>query len=685
MATAVQPVYSGGAITGYQNVGTSSSDTPTSAVGQQSAGTNGYVNSSGVYVPATNAAATANSKSPSFSGGAINGLGNGSSSYPVVTSGAATANYNTANQDYTQNIKPNMQNAQANAKTQSTLPVIAGYNVSQTSTGNAGETLAKNQATGQSYYITPQKPAATADDVKNIISGSDSGASNSTTPATNQNSSTPIQQNQSNISNGISNENQDYQNKLQNQETEIDQGYAAYRNLIQQIQSGAFPLSAPQQALVDATNQAFQQMTTQTNLKAAALSSETGGVSDKVNAAGGELLNITSDQSAAVAKLELGFQQQNYQMVTDSYKAFQDYESQKSGVIDKLHNSIMDTYNAAQATAQKTTDSINSVALDAAKNGADAKTLAAIKASPDEGSAISAASDYLQTATGQLGDYLQYKRTAEANGQNTEDYNTWKKADDAQTAKEKESEAYGTAFAQTKGKSDAEASSQGSEATSPVVSPSGITYNAPASVAPYVDFASNGVKYVDLSNFAGTPTEKNTAVQDAQSAGYKVITNKNTAVDVQNITNAKANLQSIQDAFDPTAPDSSAARNIYQAALNKGIKLLQTNPNLSAADVFQDSALDIFKAISGTQGFRGGASAIEQVKETFPQITDTKAVVDQKIANLNTLLGNRETVLVGKPSASDQMLIDSQNDPLKLGPPSSSASNNITPNNPLGI
>lgn len=357
----------------------------------------------------------------------------------VVTSGPATQNYNNIQQDYSQNIAPKVaaaSQATTQAQTQSnSLPVIDGYNVSANPTGNAGETKATNNTTGQSYYITPQDQKPSADDVKSLLGGSDSSSQQAGTSGISSASNsvpTPSQTASSQTGTNPATENSNYQSQLQNQENELDQGYASFKNTIQQIQSGAFPLSSSQQALVDATNQAFQQMTSQANLKAAALSSETGGVANKVTAATGELTNITSAQAAAVAKLEIGFQQQDYQMVTDAYKSFQDYESQKSGVIDKLHSSIMDTYNAAQEAAQKVSDNVNSVALDAAKNGADANTLAAIKAAPDEGSAISAAGGYLQSATGTLGDYLQYKKDTESKGLTPLDYQSYK---DNETAK----------------------------------------------------------------------------------------------------------------------------------------------------------------------------------------------------------------------------------------------------------
>lgn len=376
-------------------------------------------------------------------------VGNGASSttggskaplnnYAVVTSKPATQDFNNIQTDYNTNIKPNMQNAAANAaattQADKSLPVISGYNVSANQTGNEGEQKATNQQTGSSYFITPQEKAGNSTDaLKSILSAPDT--SSSVPIATPQQEAT----HQTGIDPNV--DSKEYQSQLLQGQDELTQGYNQFKETINQIMSGAFPLSAPQQALVDATNSAFQQMTTQANLKAAALSSQTGGVSNKVTAAAGELTNITAAQAATVAKLEIGFQDQNYKAVTESYAAFKDLEASKMSTIEKLHNSIMDTYNKALTAAQKVTDNINAVAMDAAKNGADQQTLANIRASGDEASAIASAGSFLQSGTGTLGDYLQYKRDAESKGLVPTDYQSYKDTQEAKDSQKRINEA----------------------------------------------------------------------------------------------------------------------------------------------------------------------------------------------------------------------------------------------------
>jgi len=328
--------------------------------------------------------------------------------------------------------------------------------------------------------------------------------------------------------------------------------------------------------------------------------------------------------------------------------------AQKNGASPDVVKAIMASKTIADALVaagnSASLPDINSVLKTAVGNNAPQSVIDAIKNSTSLSDALSAAGQYTSTLTGDMGQYLQYTQDATKAGQVPESYTTW---ENAQTY----NKAYATAAGTAAGK-NAGTPSGFSGATSPVTSPLGLVYNPPASIAPYVAFASNGVKYVDMSAFKGTPTEANAAVADAQAAGYKVITNKNIALDIQNIADATSKLQTIKSAFDGITTDSAAARDSYYSAAITMAKELQTNPDAAASGVFQDAALDVLKAISGTQGFRGGASMVQAVQSTFPSNTDTKAVADQKIANISKLMTDREQALVGTPSASDKLLID---------------------------
>lgn len=454
-----------------------------------------------------------------------------------------------------------------------------------------------------------------------------------------------------------------------------DKGQQVF-NTINGIVNGSVPLNAGEQAQVDSLKQSYQQLIDQQVLQNTNSSGvanirgyQTGSaeydptfqvktIGSIVTAGIGKVADLNTKMAGAVAQLTESLQNND---IANIKSAYDEYKSASDDRITTLNKTISDTQAAIKQANDdyynQVTKPINDIATEAAKNGADAKTIASISSAGSVQDAINAASSSLQTATGQLGDYLQYKRDAISSGLSPISYGDWKQKDDAQTAKEKVSEAYATAFATASGKAAAETKFQQTTPSTPVESPLGITYNAPASIAPYVSFSSNGVKYVDLSSFKGTPTEANQAVNDAQAAGYKVITNKNTALDVQNITDANTKLDSMKTAFDNITQGNAAERDSYGAAFTWAAKALQTDPNVVGSSVYEDAALDILKAMSGVQGFRGGASMVNKVQSTFPTATDTKASADAKIAVLKQLIGDRETALVGKPSASDQIMV----------------------------
>lgn len=374
------------------------------------------------------------------------------------------------------------------------------------------------------------------------------------------------------------------------------------------------------------------------------------------------------DRVNKIAQEEAGLMAQAQQSLTDKkYAAFVDQRNQLQTLRTERLNTLKDLQTRANqvadaktAQAQKDKDTVQTIATDAAKAGATPATIAAITSSATPAAALSAAGDSIQSSTNpDVAGYLFYKSQANSNGVAPEDFDTWKKAQDQEAA----NKAYGTAFATAKGKAAGESAAAGPSGPSlPVTSSQGITYNVPASVAPYTHISPNGVKYIDAS--ALTPTERAQVMKDAYNGGVNpisVITNPNQALDVSNIADATLKLADIKKVFDGLTTDSAAARDTYYAAAITMAKKLQTDPNAAAADVYEDAALDILKAMSGTQGFRGGASMVDMVKSTFPQKTDTTATVDQKIANMQSLINDRETGLLGKPSASDQLIIDAAN------------------------
>lgn len=187
----------------------------------------------------------------------------------------------------------------------------------------------------------------------------------------------------------------------------------------------------------------------------------------------------------------------------------------------------------------------------------------------------------------------------------------------------------------------------------PVTGDNGQKVNVPANVAPYYNTSSSGVGYIDASKLQGTAKDKTAIVNNAQKAGLKIIFNTGVAQDLSNIKDANAKLDSISTIMSGIAQPGWVSRTLGGIGLTKLSVLAQSDPQKAASGALSSVGLDILKAISGVQGFRGNQSAIQQVTDHLPSIYDTTAVVNQKVAYIKQLISDRENALVGNPVQSD--------------------------------
>lgn len=374
--------------------------------------------------------------------------------------------------------------------------------------------------------------------------------------------------------------------------------------------------------------------------------------------------DLTDKENAAIHQAQAAGNQNKYKLQEQINTQIEQIRKEKTDAINKVNDSIVQATKDVQTAKDKVTSDINTILEDYYKNGGnDPKVIAQIKGATTQQGAIDAAGSALKTMTGDFADYPQYANDAKANNVPVLSATDWLAKKQKTDATNKANEAYATAFATAKGKSAGEVAAAGANGgLLPVTSTNGVTYNVPASVAPNVKISSNGVKYIDASSL--TPAEKGKLTTAAYNGGVNpipVITDPSKSLDVSNIEDANLKIADMKATFDSIGADSATQRNLYFAAAQTIAKALQTNPNVVAADVYQDAALDILKAMSGTKGFRGGASMVDQVKETFPKATDTKDVIDQKIANMQKLIDDRQVSLIGKPSVGDQAIIDAVN------------------------
>lgn len=171
--------------------------------------------------------------------------------------------------------------------------------------------------------------------------------------------------------------------------------------------------------------------------------------------------------------------------------------------------------------------------------------------------------------------------------------------------------------------------------------------SVPIDIAPYYNTSYNGTAYIDASTLQGTAAEKKSVVDQATKAGIKVITNKNTVADLSNINDANNKLDTISTIMVGIDQPNALSRDLYGFGLTKLATLAQSNPQQAAAGALQSIGLDILKAISGVQGFRGNQTSVQQVTDHLPTIYDTNDVVQQKVDYIRQLITDRENGLLG--------------------------------------
>lgn len=202
------------------------------------------------------------------------------------------------------------------------------------------------------------------------------------------------------------------------------------------------------------------------------------------------------------------------------------------------------------------------------------------------------------------------------------------------------------------------AAKQTGSASVAIVNDNGDTVSVPTDVAPYYNVSSSGVQYIDASTLQGTAAQKTSIINQATKAGYKVITNKNTAADLVNIKDAKSKLDTVSTIMAGIGQPGWITRALYGAGLTKLAAATQSDPQKAAAGALESIGLDVLKAISGVQGFRGNQAAIQQVTDHLPKVTDTIDTINQKVSYIDQLISDREDAAVGKASdtGADQVV-----------------------------
>ncbi len=432
---------------------------------------------------------------------------------------------------------------------------------------------------------------------------------------------------------------------------------------LQQVLNGTYPLTADQQAQIDGIKQSFlalitQQTTANANFTGATTVAENlygmgtsltglGEIKGTVDAGIAKIADLNNKMVSAVAQMQTAFKQDNLKMLQTAYDIYSNTVKSRQDEIDKLQvvadGKLKDARTEAEQIRQfnvqeqdKVTQAIDNTAEDAAKGGAPAAVLASIKAATNATDAIVAAGQYLQASSNpDVAEYLMYRNQATAAGQAPVPFESWQNTRDY-------NKAYNTAKAEAAGK----AAGTPADLTSGGGFSQGANTKAdvPKALQPYANKSASGAWYVDLSSASATNRAKLAALVGPD---VQVITDKNQAADLKNQADAVSKLNIIAKLYGDINSTSAASRDLGGAGLTQASILAQTDPKAAAALALNDSALDILKAISGVQGFRGNKEAVDNVKKSLPLPTDTQAVAQEKINLIAAQIQAREEATIG--------------------------------------
>lgn len=255
------------------------------------------------------------------------------------------------------------------------------------------------------------------------------------------------------------------------------------------IQNGTTPLSSGQQAQIDGLKQQFQVMIDQQNLvnkgasglgnirgyqKGAAEydpSFQVKTIGAIVSAGQQKIADLNIKMASAVASLTQAFHDSDIKAVQSAWGVYQDAAKQHSETLQKTVQDAQDAIKTAQEQAKRQEDQqieaakqekkdtydqvtkpINDLKAKVLTQGAPQSVADMVGAATSVDDALTAAGGWLQTADGDLGRYLDYKRQGDATGKTVASYSDWLAADEAAKSKQKSTDAYNVAYATARGK-----------------------------------------------------------------------------------------------------------------------------------------------------------------------------------------------------------------------------------------
>lgn len=213
---------------------------------------------------------------------------------------------------------------------------------------------------------------------------------------------------------------------------------------IDSIRNGSYPLNAIQQAqingLLSQSGEAVRQqeeananltggVTTAQNLYGMGNSiAGIGAIAASIKAGTTAILSLQAQTAQAVAKMQAAFQADNMKEALDAYNVYKSSKDSMQAKFDDMHKEVVAENDKIKAANDATDARIQSAILDAKKGGASSDQIAAMSEAlknHNYAGAVDAAGSSLETASGTLGEYIQYKKDTAAKGLVPLDFTAW--------------------------------------------------------------------------------------------------------------------------------------------------------------------------------------------------------------------------------------------------------------------
>lgn len=440
---------------------------------------------------------------------------------------------------------------------------------------------------------------------------------------------------------------------------------------LDQFQNGTYPLTPDQQSLLDATKAQFeglikqQQLTNQSYENGVRILGNVTGraqyfpdiamqeVKNAINSGLQKVADLNSKEASALATMRQGFQDDNFKLVAQAHKMILDIDAEIEKQMKDTHDAIIKEQEKAQARQDKidndlyerVTKPIQELMKDVAKNGAPQDIQDLISGATTVEDAIANAGDWIQSATGDLGDYLQYKRELEKQGLTPMNFQQYKDDKDAKELRKKSAEAYASAYASAKGKGAGEA-----EAESIAMQKAGIAI--PDEYKTVLNTILGSGKFTKdqtkaITNAVMSGEDPFTVVKN-QAKGIMTNTEANK---VGNFEDAKSAMVDLQSALNEYYAKGGKT-NIFTGSLEKTMNKLGEvkNPELVDLATRISASLQVYRnAISGTAYSEQEGKDIASI---FPGINKTQglntAIIDSRMKAFDsTIDGAYRTVLGG--------------------------------------